>query len=118
MSFPCRLETLRQQSQSVVHPGDCRHLQLLQLHPSNVFLIHSNGSRCEKVCGQSLRQGQIGHFIPEVTSQCAIDGYRCFYACAEWWVFATPFHAWYSKNLSSVALPLAEKLGVSPGHVT
>ena len=57
-------------------------------------------------------------FQAKVTSQYAIDGYRCFYACSEWWVFATPFHAWYSKNVSSVALPLAEKLGVSPGHVT
>lgn len=53
----------------------------------------------------------------QVPMEACVDGYKCFYACSEWYQFSTPFHQWYSKNMASIALPWQQQLGLSPGHV-
>lgn len=47
-----------------------------------------------------------------------VDGYRNYFAVAEWWVFSTPFTQWFTKSFASVALPFSQDLSLSCGHVS
>ncbi|CAK9112534.1 Uncharacterized protein SCF082_LOCUS52168, partial [Durusdinium trenchii] len=47
----------------------------------------------------------------------SVDGYRNFFAFAEWWTFKTKYTQWWTKSFESACLPLTADLGLSPGHV-
>ena len=56
--------------------------------------------------------------VLQVEPEHHLDGYACYYACSEWWCWQTPFTQWFTKSFCLVALPFAQELGLSPGHVS